>query len=286
MVWVPSGYFIMGADERDSKTLSAELGMKEDQIAAFEWYPKRRVYVEGFFIDKYETTNELWAKFAAAPAKETGYKPDPKLPKSPPPPAPGAYDAYPAVNVLWAEAQQYANWAGKRLPLEAQWEKAARGTDGRLYPWGNEPLTSERGVFVDLKTGKSTKYGPVGSKPAGASPYGCLDMAGNVYEWTCEWMEPYENNPEHARMATYTGHKNGCLRGGSFYHGPHSYACAKRFGFENTETYYHAGFRTVWTPPRGYFESAEFKSAQASVAQREAQIDRMRKSAAASPVSW
>ena len=101
-------------------------------------------------------------------------------------------------------------------------------------------------------------------------------MAGNVYEWTSQWHEPYPNAPERQRMLSYMGHQNGCLRGGSFYHARHAYVCAKRFGFRPEETYYHVGFRTVWEPPTDYFSTAAFAEAKAAVAAREAEIAALR----------
>lgn len=283
MVYVPSGYFIMGMDKETADRHARDLGYKDyHEIAAEEWFPRRTVYVEGFFIDRHEVTNERWARFA----DDTGFESEDKRAKAPKGEAEAQFALYPVVRVKWAEAQMYANWAGKRLPTEKQWEKAARGTDGRLYPWGDEPLSPELGVFVDLESRKQTMYQMVGSKPKGASPYGCMDMAGNVYEWTCEWMEPYPNNPERMRMYSYTGHKFGCLRGGSFYHGPHSYACAKRFGFELDETYYHVGFRTAWEPPEGYFESKDFDEAKAKVEQRKAEMEELRKKGAPQPPTY
>jgi len=279
MVYVPSGYFIMGFDAEDAKKLATSLGEKDyHKFAAEEWFPKRREYVAGFFIDKFEVTNELWNKYT----KATGYKP--KLSKGPKEALEGKLDVYPAGQILWAEAQQYANWARKRLPFEAQWEKAARGTDGRWYPWGNEPPTKDRGVFPAEFQGGFMIYDRVGSRPAGASPYGALDMSGNMYEWTCEFMEPYPNNPEAEQMGSYMGHQNGCLRGGSFYHAMHALGCAKRFGFRPDETYYHAGFRTVWEPPAGYFKSAEFTKAKEAVPARKAEMEKLRASGLPSPV--
>jgi formylglycine-generating enzyme required for sulfatase activity len=274
MVYVPSGEFTMGMDKDEAIKLAAALGYSDyHKIAAEEWFPKRRVYVEGFFIDKYEVTVGRWNAFAAA----TKYTP--KVSKGPEPGFQGHAELFPAVSVTWAEAQKYANWAGKSLPYERQWEKAARGTDARWFPWGNEPPTPERGAFVDL--GKEHRNQPthaemVGSHPSGASPYGCMDMAGNAYEWTCEWFEPYPNNPEYQRMLPYTGHTNGVLRGGSFYHADHAYCAAKRFGFKPDETYFHVGFRTVWVPPAGYFDSLAFKQAREKVAARVAEIARLR----------
>jgi formylglycine-generating enzyme required for sulfatase activity len=272
MVYVPSGTFIMGMDADESDRLAKALGYKDYHvIAAEEWMPRHTVYVEGFFIDKYEVTVGQWAKYAAA----TNYKS--KLPKGPDV-TDHSMDMFPAVNIYWAEAQQYANWAHKQLPYESQWEKAARGTDGRWFPWGNELPTPDRGVFVDLSKenhNKPTQLQMVGTKPAGTSPYGCMDMAGNAYEWTREWVEPYPNNPEADKMGS-AGHQFGCLRGGSFYHADHAYCCAKRFGFRPDETYYHVGFRTVWVPPAGYFASDDFKKAVAAVPQRKAELDKLR----------
>lgn len=270
MVYVPAGHFVMGLDVPEAKKLAKSLGEADyHKFAMEEWFPARRVYVDGFFIDKHEVTNERWNQYV----KATGYRP--KLAKGPPEATAGKMDAYPAAQVTWTEAQQYANWARKRLPCEAQWEKAARGTDARWYPWGNQPPTKERGIFPD-EQGKPTWCEPVGSRPAGASPYGCLDMSGNMYEWTSQWMEPYPNNPEHERMLPHTGHKFGCLRGGSFYHAMHALSCPKRFGFEPHETYYHVGFRTVWEPPAGYFHSSEFSKAKQMVAQRQSEMEESR----------
>ena len=282
MVWVPSGYFIMGCNADEAQKLGEGIGFKNyKEFAAQEWFPRRRVYVSGFFIDKYEVTHELWNKYT----KASGYTP--KQNKGPKEALEGKMDMYPAAQVSWAEAQQYANWARKSLPFEKQWEKAARGTDGRWYPWGNEPPTPELGVFpTPGKRGEDGIFQMVGSHPKGDSPYGACDMSGNLYEWTCEWMEPRNNNPEAESMFSYTGHQNGLLRGGSFYHAMHAVNAIKRFGFKPSETYYHVGFRCSWEPPEDWFTGKGFEEAKAKVAARKAELEKLRAASTGSPRGW
>lgn len=281
MVYVPAGEFIMGMDAEESDRVAKALGYKDyHQIAAEEWAPRRKVVLSGYFIDQFEVTVEQWRRFAS---EDKSFKPDPQQPKEPIAENQDDFAVYPATRVFWGEAQKYANWAGKALPTEAQWEKAARGVDGRWFPWGNELPTDVHGVFVRLKDDTPTTFNMVGSKPAGVSPFGCLDMAGNVYEWTSEWHEPYPNAPERERMLAYMGHQNGCLRGGSFYHARHAFVCSKRFGFRPDESYFHVGFRTVWTPPEDYFASSAYQTARAAVAAREAELAALRKRGAKTP---
>lgn len=286
MVWVPSGYFTMGMDrERADKILNAlgygkpKAGQPEKPFAgweeawAWEWAPERKEYTTGFFIDKYEITWARWQAFVAA-------NPKTKL-KSPLKPAEkvaGEYALHPATSIKWADATKYADWAGKALPTEAQWEKAARGTDGRTFPWGEALPAPEYGKFVIMETNQPNPdlCDQVGLHPKGASPYGCLDMAGNVMEWTSEWMEIYPNNPYREKMLSYFGHENGILRGGSFYFDRAAYICAKRFGFEPDIAYYHCGFRTLWTPPEDYFTTQAFKEAQAKVPAAKAEVEKVR----------
>jgi formylglycine-generating enzyme required for sulfatase activity len=274
MAYVPAGEFVMGMDQKEADQVARDLGFKDyTELWAWETFPKRAVYVAGFFVDVHEVTVERWRKFAAA---------HPELTKTPA--APTNLSEKPedqmraAGGILWAQAQQYANWCGKALPTEAQWEKAARGTDGRPYPWGNEPPGPERMLMKLTSAGDLTPH-VVGDYPKGASPCGALDMLGNEYEWTRDWAEPYPNNPEAARMIAYTGHQNGCLRGGSTYHGPIGFYAAKRMGFPPGETHFHVGFRTIWEPPAGYFESDAFKAAQDAVPRRVQELEALRRSA-------
>jgi formylglycine-generating enzyme required for sulfatase activity len=142
----------------------------------------------------------------------------------------GWIDNHPMVNVWWDDAQGFCKWAGLSLPTEEQWEKAARGTDGRMYPWGND--WDARRCVCSVSPANATSPAPVGSLPSGASPYGCLDMAGNVWEWCADW---FDDTREHR-----------VLRGGAWYH-VHSdcfraYYCA---AFNPDDWSYVQGFRCV-----------------------------------------
>ena len=176
MVRVPAGEFLYG-DKKETRELPT------------------------FWIDKKAVTNAEYARFVA----EMGHEPPEHWEgKSPP----ESIADHPVVNVSWHDAVAYANWAGKRLPTEQEWEKAARGTDGREYPWGDKKPTPDLCNF-GRNEGDTT---PVGKySPYGDSPYGCVDMAGNVWEWT----------------ASDYGSQRNVLRGGSWinlsHYAPSSY---------------------------------------------------------------
>jgi eukaryotic-like serine/threonine-protein kinase len=160
LVYVPAGEFIMGSNDGD-----------------IDEKPERTVHLDAFWIDLTEVTQGMYAKCTAKGCKK--------------PTCTNGDANHPVICVDWANAKSYCEWAGRRLLTEAEWEKAARGTDGRTYPWGNEPASCEYAVLDDLVNGNGCGMGnsawAVGSKPKGASPYGVLDMAGNVWEWVEDW---------------------------------------------------------------------------------------------------
>jgi eukaryotic-like serine/threonine-protein kinase len=186
MALVPAGKFTFGTN-----AFSGLLG--EDTG------PQQEVDLPAFFIDKTEVTNAEYKAFCDA----TNYPVPPHWKNGT---FPKGQDNHPVVRVNWYEAGAYAAWRGKRLPSETEWEKAARGTDGRMYPFG---ATWNPAHVVHGQEGPSA----VGSKPAGASPYGVLDMSGNAYEWVDDWYQAYPGS-KFKNAAFGTIYK--VIRGGSF----------------------------------------------------------------------
>jgi serine/threonine-protein kinase len=199
MVLVPAGTFLMGDD-------------------------KHPVHVEDFYMDINPVTVGEFALFCQATGR-----------KMPPSPRWGWVYDHPIVNVTWYDAEAYAKWVGKTLPTEAQWEKAARGTDGREYPWGN---TWDSGLCWNYDNSPNETQ-PVGMLPKGASPYGCLDMSGNVCEWTDSW---YDNN-----------HNRRVLRGGAWYNNYVDYfrCLFRNYGVPDGWGY-GFGFRCVSSSPESF----------------------------------
>jgi serine/threonine protein kinase len=212
MVYVPAGEFIMGSDEGESHE-----------------QPVHTVYLDAFYVDKYEVTNAQYRACVEAGACDT--------PKNTTYYDNAGYAQHPVVYVTWDDADAYCRWAGKRLPTEAEWEKAARGTDGRTYPWG-EGIDCEHAQY----SGCPGDTLPVGSKLAGASPYGVLDMAGNVYEWVADWYGQYYYSQSPARNPS--GPDSGimkAIRGGAWCVTQWNARCTYRgrYGYRDN----HVGFR-------------------------------------------
>jgi iron(II)-dependent oxidoreductase len=202
MVLVPEGPFLMGSRQADGR-IQFEIGVDE--------LPQQEVTLPAFYIDRFEVTVAQYKKFLDV----TGRKPpgDPKFPEIYPwnrgedPPA--EITNHPVIYVTWYDADDYCRWTGKRLPAEAEWEKAARGTDGRYWPWGN--VFDSQKANVREYNARGTL--PVGSFPKGASPYGVYDMAGNVAEWVADWYEAY---PGSTLVRAAFGKVNKVIRGGAW----------------------------------------------------------------------
>jgi formylglycine-generating enzyme required for sulfatase activity len=216
-VQIPAGWFLMGE----------EGGRKSNQ-------PQRRVYLDGFEILVTEVTRGEFAAFI----EKTGYLA--------PGWQPGSQEEadLPVVGVLWEDADEYCRWLGMRLPTEAEWEKAARGTDGRRYPWGDE-WDSTKTNTIESGWGNIR---PVGSFPEGSSPYGLLDMTGNAAEWVLDYFDPtyYTYAPDHNPLGPEKI-MDRVLRGGSFAGSAEYAATFFRDSSHSARPNYRVGFRCANT---------------------------------------
>ncbi len=219
MVLVPAGEFTMGSNDS---------GQADEK-------PAHKVTLSAFLIDRYEVTVGQFKKFCTA-------TPGKFLPEQ----QPESTDSHPVVSVDWNDAKAYAEWAGRRLPTEAEWEKAARGTDARTYPWGNQDDEKKRNG-----TGAGDGFdglAPVGSFPGGASPCGALDMSGNGWEWCADW---YDENYYGTRAATArdpqgpSSRSSRVLRGGRWDDDPGNLRAALRNRGDPTSRNVNLGFRAA-----------------------------------------
>ena len=203
MVLVPSGAFIFGEENR-----------------APDEEPRRKLSLDAYYIDKYEVTNaDFKTVFAGHEITE------------------GEND-FPAQGISWGQATAYAKTIGKRLPTEAEWEKAARGTDGREFPWGE----TFDATISNYKGAGLRQTARVGKFHGNTSPYGCVDMGGNVFEWTSDWYKPYPGND---RVKEDYGQRFRVLRGGSFMSDEFGLRCAGRHFDTTDSTRIDYGFRCV-----------------------------------------
>ena len=240
MVLIPAGDFIMGSDDIDASGKSEEFGFNEPWF--LPEHPKRVINLKSYLIDRTEVNNgqfKAWLKATGRfdSAQLANLVNRLQLQK----------DELPVRIVTWKKAQEFCEGVGKRLPTEMEWEKAARGSDGREYPWGNDwdPELSNVGQNEqDLM--------PVGSYEKGKSVYGVYDMAGNVMEWTADWYEAY---PGAKYQSPNYGKKRRVARGGSWggighYVIPHYFRTAYRFNFPPEGAYNDVGFRCAMDLPK------------------------------------
>ncbi len=249
MVCIPEGKFLMGTTSEQAQQVLKESGNDENSQIQLGWeQPQHSVELSEYSIGKYPATNREYQAFV----REAKYKSPQGWDGDQYPPEKGDH---PVVRVSWDDAQEYCKWLSKkanktyRLPTEAEWEKAARGDkDARVFPWGDE---------FDPKKANTDKAGigdtsPVGQfSPQGDSPYGCVDMAGNIWEWCTDWFNENEYKNRKEVVKDPQGPDNGIgrvLRGGSFINKYRSVRCARRNWDRRNYVNMGFGFRVVVSP--------------------------------------
>ena len=244
MVLIEAGSFMMGCD----------LDHNDDYDCQDREEPLHTVYLDGYYIDTYEVTNEQYLACVndgacVFPADVSSNK-HPDYFNNP------TYFDYPMINVTWQEADDFCQWLGKRLPTEAEWEKAARGTSPQAYPWGDDPATCDLANYgINFSTADSCVGDtmPLGSYPDGVSPYGVFDMAGNVEEWVSDWYDPdyYKDRPvpDMNPLGPADGDSK-VIRGGSWYgYDSSDIRTAARWGWGPEYYFFTLGFRCAMDAP-------------------------------------
>ncbi|MFQ5872241.1 MAG: formylglycine-generating enzyme family protein [Dehalococcoidia bacterium] len=221
-VLVPAGEFVMGTDKTTEQPIPASYGLRKPPYENEQ--PRRTVFLDAFYIDRFEVSNIEYKQFVdATQARQPDYWKDLDLKQ---------WGRYPIMSVSWFEADSYCKWKGQRLPTEAEWEKAARGAEGRRFPWGNE---------YDKNKANTQQQGlaPIGFFPEDVSPYGVHDMGGNIAEWVDSWYTPYPGNE--ADDPDF-GEKYRVIRGGSW----------GGVGHYNLSYYVRTAYRAFGNPAKGY----------------------------------
>ena len=230
MVLIPAGEFLMGTNLQDEGNTHQQIGTVKPLY--LDQQPEHRVHLDAYYIDQYEVTNREYKVFIEA--SQFTYLPSNWVEGEI---AEGEEDL-PVTNISWMEAWAYAQWADKDLPTEAQWEKAARGTDGRAFPWGNEYEKGVANVGID----GAKKIMPGGSFPNDVSVYQVYDMAGNVMEWTRDWYQAYPGS-EYASKKFGKNFK--VLRGSGSQKAGHYFLEAYIYSFYRTEVLHEEFFENV-----------------------------------------
>ena len=228
MAEIPAGEFWMGVD--------GTIGLEDER-------PRHRIWLDAYEMDRHEVTTRQYAAFLAAMGREKPWQWETvKI---------AEHGDRPVIGVSWEDAEAFCRWSGKRLPTEAEWEKAARGTDGRAYPWGNQAPTPD---LANFGLGVRFSYGqaltPVGRYEQGQSPYGLADMAGNVWEWVSDWYEGgyYEKSPTRNPQGPESGQLK-VLRGGSWSELPKYLLTYGRFKLDPSTRNSYVGFRCARSLP-------------------------------------
>ncbi len=253
MVLIPSGSYLMGSTPAQTTALIDKDSRLSTDFFHAE-HPQHSVLLPAFYIDRYLVTNAQYAAFVAA----TGH-PAPKywthapyMGVEAPFPVGVKHSTHPVVGVSYADALTYCEWAGKRLPTEAEWEKAARGgLVNQNYPWGNESSRNHANTVGVWGKDKWLWTSPIGSFPPNG--YGLSDMAGNVFEWCADWYAPdyYQHSQEENPQGPKTGQTR-VLRGGSWSNnvfGIYQMRCPYRFHARPETRNLTIGFRCAADPP-------------------------------------
>jgi formylglycine-generating enzyme required for sulfatase activity len=217
-VFVPAGEFLMGRGNAEGSVHS----------------PQHSVHLDAFWIDKYEVSNAMYLK-CLKDGVCAELVSDNLLYKN------WVYRNHPVTYVVWEQAQVYCQWADRRLPTEAEWEKAARGTDGRLYPWGNEPPNPRLANFNESMIHEAVS---IYRYPLGASPYGALNMSGNAREWVADWYDPeyYLVSPYDNPQGPQSGEERS-LRSGSYNEDWREVSIIRRYRHQPQSAGLSRGFR-------------------------------------------